>query len=249
MSSSPRWIGVVGLLGVFGFAFIRPADAQENRVPEAQVEPPRWRISFTPEFWVAGLGGRVGVGGRVADVNIGFGDIIDQFDICVMGLLEARKAPWVLRGDLFFVNLGSENDGITVDQEQLMLQPEVGRTIVTQPWGTVDLLVGARYWHLSVDLTAPPDVISGNHDWVDATFGVAWRFQPGPSWHLFAKGDLGGGGSQFTWQGLGGAGYDLGGCCTLLAAYRYLDVDYEQDNVLIFDVHLNGPALGVTLHF
>jgi hypothetical protein len=130
-----------------------------------------------------------------------------------------------------------------------MLQPEVGRTIVTQPWGTVDVMVGVRYWHLSVDLTAPPEVLSGDQDWVDATVGAAWRFQPGPHWHLFAKGDLGGGGSKFTWQGLGGAGYDLARCCTLLAAYRYLAVDYEKDNGFVYDVHLNGPALGVTLHF
>jgi opacity protein-like surface antigen len=239
----------VGLLAVLGFGFISPCQAQANRVPEAQVEAPRWRITFTPDLWASGLTGNVGVGGLVTEVSLSFSDIIDQFDIGVMGLLEARRTPWVLRADLFFVNLGDETGAITVNQEQLMLQPEVGRTIVTEPWGTVDLLVGARYWNLSVDLTAPPEELSSSQGWVDATFGAAWRFQPGQHWRLFAKGDLGGGGSQFTWQGLGGAGYNLGSCCTLVAAYRYLDVDYQKDRGLVYDVHLNGPALGLTLHF
>jgi opacity protein-like surface antigen len=237
------------LLGVPGFRFIPAADAQANRVPEAQVEPPRWRITFTPNFWASGLTGNVGVGGLVTEVSLSFSDIMDQFDIGVMGLLEARRTPWVLRADMFFVNLGDEAGGITVDQEQLMLQPEVGATIVNEPWGMVDLLVGARYWNLSVDLTAPSNELSDSQGWVDATFGAAWLYQPGPHWRLFAKGDLGGGGSQFTWQGLGGVGYNLSRCCTLLAAYRYLDVDYQKDRGLVYDVHLNGPALGVTLHF
>jgi hypothetical protein len=243
------WLVAAALLGLLGFAFIPSGEAQENRVPEAQTETPGWRISFTPNLWAAGLAGRVGVGGRVSDVDLSFGDIIDQFDIGVMGLLEGRRTPWVLRADVFYVNLGDEANGITVNQEQLMLQPEVGRTMVSQPWGTIDVLVGVRYWHLNVDLTAPPQDLSGAQDWVDATVGAAWRVQPGQHWHLFARGDLGGGGAKFTWQGWGGAGYDLGRCCSLLGAYRYLDVDYEKDNGLIYDVSLKGPALGVTLRF
>jgi hypothetical protein len=249
MNRRLAWLITAGLLALIGFAFIAPGEAQEHRVPEAQGEPPGWRITFTPDFWAAGLAGRVGVGGRVSDVSLSFGDIIDQFDIGVVGLLEGRRTPWVLRADVFYVNLSDEAGGITVNQEQLMLQPEVGRTLVSRPWGDVDVLLGGRYWHLNVDLTAPPQELSGSQDWVDATVGAAWRFQPGQDWHLFAKGDLGGGGAKFTWQGYGGAGYDLGPCCTLLAAYRYLDVDYEKENGLVYDVSLKGPALGVTLRF
>jgi hypothetical protein len=237
------------LLGVLGFGLMRPCQAQADRVPEAQVESPHWQFSFTPHLWASGLSGNVGVRGRATEVSLGFGDIMDDLDIAVMGLLEARRAPWVFRADLFFVNMGDEAGAITVNQEQLMLQPEVGRTMVSEPWGTVDLLAGVRYWDLTVDLTAPPDELSGSHAWIDATVGAAWRFQPGQHWRLFAKGDLGGGGSQFTWQALGGAGYNLGRCCTVVGAYRYLDVDYEQDDGLVYDVHLSGPALGVMLHF
>ncbi len=60
---------------------------------------------------------------------------------------------------------------------------------------------------------------------------------------------MGAGGSDFTWQALGGIGYDLSRCCRLDAAYRYLAVDYEKDDGLVYVVHLNGPAVGVTVRF
>jgi hypothetical protein len=184
----------------------------------------------------------------VSDVSIGIGDVIDQFDIGVMGLLEARRLPFVLRTDLFWVSLGDEQPDHTVNQEQLILQPEAGYSIVSRPWGGVDALVGARYWHLSIDLVQPSQTISGDRHWIDATVGAAVRYQPAERWHLFGKADVGGGASKFSWLGVGGAGYDVGRCCTVNAAYRYLDVDYDHD-AFVYDVHLDGPAVGLTIHF
>ena len=238
------------LLMALGCAPVGRGQAQENRVPDAHVEASsEWRFAFTPYLWTAALDGSIGLNGDVTDVSLSLGDIIEEFDLGVRGLLEASRAPWLLRADVFYLNLGQETSGITVNQDQFILQPEVGRTVLTQPWGSVDLLVGARYWHLDVDVTAPPSTVSGSKGWVDVTAGAAWRFRPGQRWNLFAKGDLGGGGAQFTWQGYGGAGYDLGDCCMVSALYRYLDVDYEEDGGFIYDVHFNGPALGLTLRF
>jgi opacity protein-like surface antigen len=234
-----------GLLAAIGLTLPASGEAQENRVPNAQEETPGWRFTFTPYLWGTGLHGQVGVAGRSTDVDISVGDVIDNFDIGVMGLVEARKNLWALSADVFFVNLGNTVDGVTVDLSELMLQPELGRTILARPWGGIDALVGARYWHLGVDLS--PTEVSQSADWIDAVLGARLRFLPAQRWHLFAKGDLGGGGSKFTWQAYGGAAYDVGRCCALSALYRYLDVDYEKD--LTYDVHFNGPALGLTLRF
>jgi hypothetical protein len=249
MSTQLQWIGIAALVAALGLLVVRQGEAQGHRVPEAQGESLRWQLSFTPDLWAAGMAGRVGTGGQISEISVGIGDIIDQFDIGLMGLFEARRAPWVIRADLIFLNLGAESGGITADQEELILQPEVGRTVIAQPWGTVDILAGARYWDLTLDLTSPPQQVSGSKNWIDATLGAGWRFQPAQSWHLFAKGDLGGGGSNFSWQGYGGAGYDLGHCCMVSGLYRYLSVDYETDDAFVYDVHFNGPALGLTLRF
>lgn len=69
----------------------------------------------------------------------------------------------------------------------------------------------------------------------------SWRFSVTPN--LWATA----GGSDFTWQAWGGGGYDLGRCCTVVAAYRYLEVDHQDG--LVYDVSFHGPALGLTLHF
>jgi Outer membrane protein beta-barrel domain len=230
--------------------------AQDTRVPTVgEEESPTWRFTFTPQFWASGLSGRVGIGTSVSNADLSFGDVFGDFDITVMGLFEARRSPWVIRADLLYMSLADDQalatDGsgtLQINQEQFMLQPELGYSVLSRPWGGLDALVGARYWHLSIDLTSPSQVLSGDRGWVDGTAGASFRYQPAELWWLFAKADAGAGGSNFTWQGYGGAGYDLGRCCTLVGGYRYLDVDYESDD-LTYDVHLDGPVIGVTLRF
>jgi hypothetical protein len=224
-------------------------------VPAAQeAERPSWRFTFTPDLWASALTGRAGFGPAVGEVDLSFGDILDHFDIGVMGLFEARRYPWVIRTDLFYVSLSDDRaifpDGsgtLEVGMDEFMLQPELGYTILSRPWGGIDALIGVRYWDLNVDVTTASQDVTGAQSWVDGTAGAALRYQPAERWRLFAKLDAGTGGSDFTWQGLGGAGYDLGRCCTLIAAYRYLDVDYEKEGGLVYDVHMHGPAVGVTL--
>ena len=80
------------------------------------------------------------------------------------------------------------------------------------------------------------------------TIGARLRYGSTRRWHLFFKGDAGAGGSNFTWQVIGGGGYDLGSCCIARAAYRHLDVDYESADILT-DVYLSGPALGLEIKF
>ena len=256
MSAPGRWLLGASLAAALGSVLPQQSWAQNNRVPDADVvEEPGWVFTFAPNLWVSAMAGRVGIGGSVSEVDLSFGDIFDGFDIGVMGLFEARRHPWVILADLHYVSLSDEQalsvDGsgtVQVEQRQLILHPELGYTILTRPWGGVDGLVGARYWNLSVDLNTSTSALSGDRNWIDGTVGARLRYQPADRWHLVAKADVGAGGSDFSWQGYGGAGYDLGRCCTLDAAYRYLDVDYDK-NDLVYDVHFSGPVIGVTLHF
>ena len=232
-----------------------PGMAQQNSVPSAAgTDAPSWRFHITPHLWAGSLKGQVGIEPRVTEVDVGFDDVFGDLNFGVMALFEARHQPWVLRADLLYMSFGDERatsvDGsgtLQADLEELMLQPEVGYAILTRPWGGVDALVGVRYWHLSLDLSAPPQELSGDAGWVDATVGAAFRYELAEGLRLFAKADAGAGGSDFAWQAWGGAGYDLGRTATVVAAYRYLDVDHRDG--LVYDVSMHGPALGITLHF
>ena len=117
----------------------------------------------------------------------------------------------------------------------------------------VDGLVGARFWNFDLDLkviegSTETDAASGDQQWLDGTLGARVRYSSDRHWHLFFRGDAGAGGSDFTWQVLGGAGLDVGSCCIALATYRHLDVDYQSDD-FISDIYLTGPALGLEIKF
>ena len=247
-------MGEVGVLTsralvVFGLL----TSAARGLVAQAAVEPEHWRTSFTPYVWMSGLKGTIGVGSNISEVDVSFSDGAEDFEFGFAGLLEIRRRPWVFRTDFFYVSLSDETatssgTTLTVGQNELMLHPEVGYTLLARPWGGVDGLIGARYWNLGVDLKGLPQEASADRNWVDGTVGANFRYQPGDKWRLVAKADLGAGGSNHIWQLYGGAGYDLGRCCALVAAWRYLNIDYDHDN-LIYDVQLSGPTFGLTLRF
>jgi hypothetical protein len=229
--------------------------AWASRTLSAQTESQAadWRFNFTPYVWMSGLKGTIGVGSNTSEVDVSFTDGAEDFEFGFAGLLEARHHPWVFRTDFFYVSLSDESatsagSTLTVGQDELMLHPEVGYTVLTRPWGGVDGLIGARYWNLGVDLSGLAQDVSADRNWVDATVGANFRYQPGEKWRLVAKADVGAGGSNLIWQLYGGAGYDLGQCCALVAAWRHLHIDYDEDD-LVYDVQLSGPTFGVTLRF
>lgn len=227
----------------------------------AQVDSSAWRFSVSPYLWGAATGGTIGVGPVSTDFHLSFGDLLDQLDFGFMAVLEARRGRTALRLDSFYasltdeaaVPLGGTSLGLEVTQKQLMLQPEVSYAAIVRPWGAIDVLAAMRYWHMSADLGASQNGTSvgsqsSSKDWADVVGGARLRLNPGARWHLWASGDLGAGGSDFTWQAIGGTVYDMWSCCSLVAAYRYLKLDYESDAVTS-DIHMSGPAVGVQWRF
>lgn len=212
-----------------------------------------WRFAFTPYAWISGIRGTIGVGSNTGEVDVAFNEGGEDFEFGFAGLLEARRRRWVVRTDFFYVSFSDEQatsagSPVTVGQDDVMLHPEVGYTLLARRWGGVDGLVGARYLSTGVDLSGPSEQASVDRGWVDGTVGANVRYQPGSRWRLVAKADIGAGGSDFIWQLYGGGGYDLGRCCALVGAWRLLDLDYDHDN-LLYDVRLSGPTIGLTLRF
>jgi hypothetical protein len=219
-----------------------------------------WHVSLTPYGWLAGLSGRIGFAGGIADVDLTAGDVLDHTDLSVSALLEARRNRWLLRLNMTYTSMsdrkaveeGSEST-VIFEHEQTILEPELGYTVYAADWGGIDALAGGRYWHPKVDVSADSPggdvgIASGSRSWIDAIGGLRVRFNPAERWHLSAKGDVGTGGSKLTWQAIGGVGYDLSHCCSLDAAYRHLDIDYDRD-ALVNDSYLSGFALGLGIRF
>jgi hypothetical protein len=137
-----------------------------------------------------------------------------------------------------------------------------------------DVLAGARYWYQDADLLfdiaatieigdleiagARAIARSGSVDWLDPVIGARLHYAVAPGHELFLRGDIGGfgAGSEFSWQAIGGYGFDFGAWRGVtfsgIIGYRALYVDYAQGEDRTryeFDMLLHGPVLGISMRF
>jgi hypothetical protein len=71
-----------------------------------------------------------------------------------------------------------------------------------------------------------------------------------PKFYLSTKFDIGGRlGPDLTWQFYGGGGFRISKSVALIAGYRYLKVDYDDDAGFIFDTTMNGFVFGAKFSF
>ena len=71
-----------------------------------------WTYSFTPYIFALGLKADVATlpPAPPADVDVSFGDILDNLDVALFGIGEARKGKYGIWGDLFFSSLSATAD-------------------------------------------------------------------------------------------------------------------------------------------
>ena len=179
-----------------------------------------------------------------------------------MGTLEARKGKLVILTDLQYSNIGADSgtpgpgfSGVETDFKTFILDPEIGYRVVDNPdkGAFVDVLGGIRYWHLKTDLDFLAGILSArsvtaSRGWVDAVVGIRGKTHVSKKWFVSGKGDLGGGGSKFTYQLFGGVGVMVSQKVALIGGYRALHTNYDRDNFL-FDMTLHGPLMGVGFKF
>jgi opacity protein-like surface antigen len=114
--------------------------------------------------------------------------------------------------------------------------------------------VGARIWWVSTEIDFSGAVIdasgSDSETWVDPIIGLKGRLNLSPEFFLTSWAMIGGFGvsSDFTWDVMGGLGYEVSDSISLVAGYRGLGVDYKHDG-FVFDVVQDGPILGAVFRF
>jgi hypothetical protein len=169
---------------------------------------------------------------------------------------------------------GTVGRSLSLDIEMAIL--EVGGAYEVARSGplALDVLGGARYWYQEADLsferTRTFDIgdleiagsrafaRSGSVDWLDPIVGARVRYAVAPGHELFLRGDIGGFGigSDFSWQAIGGYGFDFGtyNGITLsgVIGYRALSVDYaegEGRRRYEIDMIQHGPIFGISARF
>jgi hypothetical protein len=230
---------------------------------EPQTSNEGWQFQFTPYLWIAGLSGHAGIGDVVVDVNSGITDSDVHLNFGFMATFEARKDRLILLTDLQYSNLGTDRPrpqaviftSASADFKTFILDPEIGYRVAqnSAKGRFLDVLGGIRYYHLRSDLTLDSNIVASrfataSKDWVDAVGGVRGRAHLTPKLFLLGKADVGGGGSKFTYQLVGGLGYQISERIAIVGAYRDLSVDYDKD-LFLFDMSLHGPIVGLGIKF
>jgi hypothetical protein len=93
---------------------------------------PEWEVILSSYFWATALEGEVGADGATTDVDMSASDVLDQVNIGLTGVLEARRNRWIF---LFDANWSELEDDIEEGPETLSFGPTTTTQTVRGPLG------------------------------------------------------------------------------------------------------------------
>ena len=242
-----------------------PVAAADLAPPEEPIAPDGgWSFTFAPYLWAAGMQGDIAQFGLPeVDVDLSFSDIMKNFDIGVMGVGEARHGRFGVLTDLLYLKLSAGHNvdpkgpidaDVDLSTETLTFLGAAEYRLIDDEAGSLDALAGARLWWVDTDFKFSGNAINesanDSETWVDPIIGLRGRFNLSPDFFLTSWGMIGGFGvsSEFTWDVMGGLGYQATDSFSLVAGYRAMGVDYRNDG-FVFDVTQDGPILGAVFRF
>jgi hypothetical protein len=221
-------------------------------------------VILTGYLFASALDGRSSTVGNLpaADIDLSFGDVLDNLDFGLMSAIEVRQGRWSFVGDVMYssVSPGGTLPGplaisAELEQKSLTLQGSVLYRVQDSPSVAVDLGAGLRYWSVDSEGTIAPGApnpirFAHKESWLDPVVIARMKAGLGGNWSVTLAGDIGGsgGGSDLTWQVLGTVDYRMSDRLSLRAGYRVLSVDYADDGY-VYDITMKGPVLGVALRF
>jgi hypothetical protein len=193
-----------------------------------------------------------------------FGDVIwEKISISPGGLRSRSVAPGIT-GTL----------GTSLNADYTMGIVEFGGAYEFARVGNVafDVMAGARYWNQSInvafDVGATLDIVdlnltrnravarSRSVDWLDGFAGARARIAIAPGQELYVMGNVGAGGSKFTWEAIAAYSYDFttrnGITYSGILGYKALYADYAQGTGRTrfeYDMLQHGPVVGLSIRF
>jgi hypothetical protein len=226
----------------------------------------RWHFRLVPYFWASSISGTASVAGvNAVPLEASFSDVMSNFDIGLLGQVEARRDRLGFAVDFMYLNLGAD---VPTDLQTLLGPLDLGadgRQLTAEGFGFyravrggrdqaghLDLLIGLRYTGTRTRLTAaglPAEDREGTRlDWLDGMAGARFRVPLGARVGLTGRGDVATIGSDLTWNVRAGLDVALGRRFATGAEYRWLDIDYDSGQGLdrrIVDLRYAGPYVWV----
>ena len=250
------------------------ADSQAETNWEYAVTPYVWLPNINGSFNYPVPPAAGGGNGNVS-AGVGPNGYLSSLNFAAMLAGEARRDRLSLVGDFINLNLSDNKSklrsfsgpgGIVVIPVTFAAQTHisgtiaeggVGYTLSRGSAGNLDVMLGVRYagitsslgWQITgpFQIFNPNGSVSTKVNLTDAIAGVRGRLNLGGHWYVPYYFDGGAGGSQFTWQAVGGFAYALNKSTTLQFVHRSLD--YNAGNSALQNVRFAGPALAATFRF
>ncbi|QBJ16045.1 hypothetical protein EYD00_21900 [Agrobacterium sp. 33MFTa1.1] len=264
------------------FSVTSASGADELRAAPATVVGADWAFQATGYLWATGLNGNISPFRRAPTLHVekSFSDVMEDLNFGGFLNIWGRYDRFVLSGDLMYVDTtdskaagplpalqipslptlpaGAAIDA-DVDTQEFMATLQAGYRIVDADGFSLDALAGARFWHISNEVTVTAShpligSVSATHKesfgWIDPVIGARAFFSLTDKLSVQGQVDIGGfgAGSDLTWSALATMNYIFTDSLSVSAGYKVLDVDYSDEGY-VFDSRLSGPVLGLTYRF
>jgi hypothetical protein len=210
-------------------------------------------------MWATGLHGSSTIGRIETDIDISFGDILDDLKIGAMLDFRAEYGRGAVQANLVYALMESEE---IAGPFQVKAEPSLviiefdGRYKMTEHW---ELLGGVRAYIIDVDINVTGPLgfsLNPRETWVDPMLGAAFSYPFTDRWSINGRGDIGGFGvgSDFSWQVSAFFDYRFGKSKrhSLVLGWRHLDWDYKADGGgrnFELDTYMTGPIIGARFRF
>jgi hypothetical protein len=118
----------------------------------------------------------------------------------------------------------------------------------------IDGVAGFRYTWTKTDVSfnlAGGGVLTGGEDenWLNGFVGARGAVKLDSRWSLLGYGDVGAGGSNYTWQAYAGVDYEFNPNTHLFGGYRAYKDEYDNDDGYLYSILQQGPIVGATFWF
>lgn len=232
-------------------------------VQQQPVEEP-WSFNLTVYGWATAIDGTISAGGRSADVDIAFKDVVKHLDMAFMATAELRSKRWGFFGDFIYARLHDDiapPAGIVFSSTHEVVKETIGtfalsyRVLDAKP-AYLDLFAGARVYSFYSEIVLRPNpgqtgfAADGTTTWADPIVGLRGRYYVARAVFLNGYGDVGGfgAGSELSWQVLGAIGIQAARWCDVQLGYRALGFEYGSGNRKQ-EITTHGPIIGATIRF
>ena len=220
-----------------------------------------WKFNLAPFYlWAVSMDGEMTTGTNTTPVVADFKDLASSLEALFTVHFEGmHKTGWGFLVDVNYLTLSGQQTipnpvPVALDVDFTSVMTELaGIYRFSLGENTFDVIGGARYYSLEPEINitsaAPlPSRIDKTQDWWDLMIGGRYIWTINEKWNFKSRGDVGFVGSDLTWNVVGLFEFQPWKYVSLIAGYRYMDIDYEDGSgadLFKYDMTMHGPLLGV----